>query len=107
MKGKQISFFEIEDKPKEKPRQYDATICGECLCDKCLYNVNIHPYPSEEEIEVLKQEESCFNCDDCFYYGMDQEELEDLVKFKCKRFKKLGHYVELEANRRRKAFKII
>gem|GEM_PF-766075 len=119
MEGKQISFFEPTDKPKKKPKEkpetYDATICNKCLCGKCIYNVNIYPYPTKEELEIIKSEESCFNCDDCFYYGMDNEKLsKNIVKFKCSRFKKSTHYIEierchieLEAERRRKAFKII
>ena len=115
MKGEQISFLEPIDKPKEKPQTYDATICNKCLCDKCIYSVNIYPYPTKEELEIIKSEESCFNCDDCFYYGMDNEKLsKDIVKFKCSRFKKANHYIEkerhyieLEAERRRKTFKII
>lgn len=115
MEGKQISFFESTDKPKEKPKRYDATICNKCLCDKCIYSVNIRPYPTKEELEIIRSQESCFNCEECFYYGMDDEKLsKDIVKFKCSRFKKANHYIEkekqyieLEAERRRKAFKII
>lgn len=114
MEGKQVSFFDSTDKPK-KNQEYDADICYKCLCNQCIYSVEIYPYPTKEELGILKSEESCFNCDDCFYYGMDNENLsKDLVKFKCDRFIKSNHYIELErrqtereAKRRRKTFKIV
>lgn len=119
MKYEQISFLEPIEKPIEKNIRksvtYDATICNKCLCDKCIYSVNIYSYPTKEELEIIKSEDSCWNCEECYYYGMDDEKLsEDIVKFKCNRFKKANHYIEkekhyieLQAERKRKAFKII
>lgn len=119
MEYEQISFLEtIEETIEKNTRKsvtYDAGICYKCLCNQCIYSVAIYPYPTKEELEILKSEESCWNCEECYYYGMDNEKLsKDIVKFECGRFKKSNHYIELEirkiereAERRRKTFKII
>lgn len=113
MKNEQISFIEpvevIEPIKKQKKicRKYDASICNKCLCNKCKYNVDITPFLSKEECRELRENDSCFNCDECYLYGMDNESLSENIKFICDIFKMSNHYVELEAKRRRKGFKIV
>ncbi len=102
LKSKQLSFLEANDHI-----EYDANICYRCLCGKCKYSVEIYPFIDEKECkEVI--DKSCFNCDECYYYGMDNENLSrNKIKFKCDRFEKSNYYSELEARRKRSNFKII
>ena len=46
LKSEQLSFLEPVE-PIEK--NYDATICSRCCCNKCRYSVEIYPYLSAEE----------------------------------------------------------
>lgn len=92
--------------------KYDANICNECLCKKCKYSVEIRPDLTEEECSELMEGDECFNCDKCYYYGMDDESLsEDKVMLsidkKCNKFEKSNYYKELEAKKRRNDFQII
>lgn len=106
MKNKQLSFLTDSIKTIIIKNKYDATICNKCICSKCKYNVEITPFLTREECKEV--EDSCFNCDECFYYGMDDENLStDKVKFECAKFEKSNYYEELEAEKRRKNFKII
>lgn len=115
MEWKQLSLFESIEEIEEGQEIYDATICDKCLCNKCIYSVEIYPPLTTEEKELVRAEESCWNCDDCYYYGMDNESLsKNTVKFKCSKFKKADYYTEKErrqadirAKRRREAFKLI
>lgn len=87
--------------------EYDATICDRCCCSKCKYN-------AETQISNVSLEESrgieapCFNCGECYYYGMDDENLSrHLIKFECDKFEMSNYYADIEAKRKRKGFKII
>jgi hypothetical protein len=107
----QLSFLEPikKDIKKtiEKHEIYDATICSRCCCNKCKYSVEIYLSLSEEECKEIK-EDSCFNCDECYYYGMDNKNLSrHVIKFKCDKFQMSNYYSELEVKARRKSFKII
>lgn len=108
MKNEQLSFLEpIKEQKQEKYIKYDATICNRCCCSRCKYSVEIYPLLSIEECKQIKND-SCFNCDECYYYGMDDESLSrHIVKFKCDNFQMSNYYVELEAKIKRKNFKII
>lgn len=118
LKTEQLSFLKHIEKPIEKPIRkheiYDATICGRCCCDKCKYSVEIYPSLSEEECKGIR-ENSCFNCDECYYYGMDNKDLsKNVVKFKCDKFEMSNYYVEIKvknadikAKIMRRNFKII
>mgnify|MGYP001559687348 FL=1 len=102
LKSEQLSFLKAKDHI-----EYDASICDRCLCNKCKYSVEIYPIPTAEECEEIK-DKCCFNCDECFWYGMDNESLSRYkVKFECDKFEKSNYYVELEARRKRKSFKVI
>lgn len=106
--NEQLSFLEpIEELKIEKHIKYDATICNRCCCNKCKYSVEIYPILSNKECEEIK-DDSCFNCDECFYYGMDNESLsKNIIKFQCTEFEMSNHYAELEVKRKRKSFRII
>lgn len=108
----QLSFFQKENKPieklKQKPQaQYDAMICYECKCSKCMKNCETHvSNTTMEEARTLK--EPCWNCDECYYYGMDDETLnKNTVKFECDEFKMSKYYIDLYAKKERKKFKIV
>lgn len=107
----QLSFLEPVEKPIKKHEnkfsiKYDATICSMCCCDKCKYSVEIDPFLSTEECKTIK--ERCFNCDECYYYGMDNENLSrNKVKFKCDKFEMSNYYSERAAKAKRRNFKII
>ena len=107
MKAEQISFLEPIEKSLEKEtHDYDATICKRCCCNKCRKSEEIYPTINEEEYKKIK--EPCFNCDECFYYGMDNKALsKDKVKFKCDKFEMSNHYAEIRARKERKKFKTI
>lgn len=107
MKSKQLSLLEpIKEEREEKIIKYDATICNRCCCSKCKYSVEIYPFLSREECKEIK--DSCFNCDECYYYGMDDESLSRyVVKFECTKFEMSNYYLELEVKRRRDSFKAI
>ncbi len=113
MKNEQLSFLEPTEKPIEKHEIiqkyeiFDATICDRCCCNKCKYSVEIYPFLSTKECKEIK-DDSCFNCDECYYYGMDDESLsKNIVKFECDKFEMSNYYSEVEAERKRKKFKII
>lgn len=111
MEGEQLSFLEpiiIQKHEKyEKQIDYDATICHRCCCNRCKYSVEIYPSLSSEECIEIK-DDSCFNCDECYYYGMDNEKLSrHKVKFQCDKFEMSNYFAELDVKRRRKNFKII
>lgn len=108
LQNEQLSFLKsIQTQKHEKYTEYDATICHRCCCNRCKYSVEIYPFLSNEECKEIK-DDSCFNCDECFYYGMDNENLSRyIVKFECDKFKISNYYAELEVKRRRKSFKII
>lgn len=107
MKREQLSFLEPIKKPIKKEKIYDATICYRCLCGKCNKNCETHVSHMDEE-ECLALKEPCWNCDECYYYGMDNESLsKDIVKFECKNFEMTRYYIELRAKRKRRSLKII
>ncbi|GAA0083152.1 hypothetical protein UT300006_37820 [Clostridium sp. CTA-6] len=106
LKNEQLSFLKPIEKNVGKQKIYDATICDRCCCNKCKYSVEIYPNLSDKECKTLKY--SCFNCDECYFYGMDNENLSrNKVKFQCDKFEMSNYYKELEAKRKRKSFKII
>lgn len=103
MKIEQLSFLQVV---KRKPK-YDATICYRCRCMKCKYNVEIFPILSREECKTIG-DKSCFNCDECYYFGMDDESLNmDKVRFHCDKFKMSSYWVDVKAKLRRMKFKVI
>lgn len=106
MKNEQLSFFEsIEE--LEKLEKYDATICIRCCCNKCKYSVEIYPFIDDKECKEVG-DNACFNCDECYYYGMDDGSLSmNIVKLECDKFEMSNHYKKLEVEKRRKSFKII
>ena len=112
MKNEQLSFLEPikeqkNSRTKEKYIKYDATICNRCCCNRCKYSVEITPFLSREECKQIG-DSSCFNCDECYYYGMDDESLNRYtVKFECDKFEMSNYYLELEVKKRRKSFKVI
>lgn len=106
VEGEQLSFLELTE--KQGHIEYDATICDKCLCNKCKYNAESSCFSENERKAAWRQYDLCFNCDECFYYGMDDESLsKNIVRFKCEQFKMLDCYVDLEAKERRKKFKVI
>jgi hypothetical protein len=105
----QLSFFENEGKPVDKlEMQWDATICDSvCKCSKCMKNCELHVSNTTIE-EARTLDEPCWNCDECYFYGMDDETLsKNIVKFECSEFKMSKYYIDLYANKQRKNFKII
>lgn len=106
----QISFFTEEKKEDESKKKlilpYNATICYSCLCNMCINNVE---YEREKITkEELQQQEPCWNCDECYFYGMDDPNLsQNIVKFECKNFKMLKYYEDLIARKERKKLKIV
>ncbi|EHN17054.1 hypothetical protein [Clostridium sporogenes] len=106
-KNEQLSFLTNTKETITTKNDYDLTICNKCLCDRCKYSVEIYPFLDSEECKEVNGK-SCFNCDECYYYGMDDKSLSrDKVKFKCNKFKMSNYYLELQAKIRRKSFKII
>ena len=87
MQSEQLSFFEpIEKEKHEKHITYSATICNRCCCNKCKYNVELNVALSDKECQEIG-DRSCFNCDECYYYGMDDENLsKNIIKFECNKF---------------------
>ncbi len=107
MKIEQISFLEPIEKAIKKHEIYDGAICNRCCCNKCKYSVEIYPFLSVEECKEVK-DGSCLNCDECYYYGMDNESLSrNIIKFNCNKFKISNYYSELEAKTKRRNFKIM
>ena len=104
----QVSFFEHEGKPVDKLQiQWDATICYRCLCSKCMKNCEINVSNTTIE-EARTLDEPCWNCDECYFYGMDDETLnKNIVRFECNEFKMSKYYIDLNARKERKKFKII
>lgn len=103
MKGQQLYFTKPNGEPL-KYKTYDVTICRECCCNKCKKNAESTHVSNEECVSI----NPCFNCDECYYYGMDNEELDRrMVKFKCDKFEISNHYAEVRARREREKFKII
>jgi hypothetical protein len=50
----------------------------------------------------------CWNCDDCWYYGMDNGLLRtDIVRFQCHKYKMARDYAERYAKGKRRNFKAI
>lgn len=108
MNNEQLSFLEPVEKQKCEPYiKYDATICSRCCCNRCKYSVEIYPALSTEECKEV-QDNSCFNCDECYYYGMDNKNLSRaVIKFQCDKFERTKYHEEREAKSRRRRFKII
>ncbi|AIY78877.1 hypothetical protein U728_761 [Clostridium botulinum 202F] len=106
---KQLSFFakdEVQEKPKITP-PYDATICDKCLCSKCMKNCETHVSNTTVE-EAKTLDEPCWNCDECYFYGMDASTLSQrIVRFKCDEFKMSKYYIDLYARKQRRKLKII
>ncbi|WP_154826509.1 hypothetical protein [Clostridium butyricum] len=107
--SQQISFF-IEEKKEDERKiipPYDATICGKCLCSKCMKNCELHvSHTTVEEARTL--EEPCWNCDECCFYGMDDPKLsQNIVRFECDDFKMSKYYVDLYARKQRKKLMIV
>lgn len=108
--SEQLSFLLPKDEDdKKEPKinpPYDPTICGRCLCNKCSNSCEGSIFLMTRE--EWKNQETCFNCDDCYFYGMDNPELsQHIVKFECKNFKLMNYYVELNAKENRKNIKIV
>ncbi|WP_243129481.1 hypothetical protein [Clostridium sp. HBUAS56017] len=67
-------------------------ICNKCLCNKCVNN-----YVESFFNNVL--DTACFNCDECYYYGMDDDTLSKNVKFECNNFRIANCYAESKRNK--------
>lgn len=106
--SEQLSLFEkekAEEKPKITPT-YDATICDRCLCNQCNKSCEASIFLMTKE--EWKQQETCWNCDECYFYGMDDPKLsQNVVKFECKKFKMMNYYVDLNARKQRIKLKIV
>ncbi|WP_297429804.1 hypothetical protein [Clostridium sp.] len=105
----QLSFFEHEcDRVDKLQIQWDNTICDSvCMCSKCIKNCELHVSNTTVE-EARTLDEPCWNCDECYFYGMDDETLsKNIVKFECTEFKMSKYYINLYAKKQRKKFKII
>lgn len=105
----QLNFFEkdeVQDKPKITP-PYDATICDRCLCSQCMKNCELHvSHTTVEEARIF--EEPCWNCDECYFYGMDDPKLsQNIVRFECNDFKMSKYYLELNARKQREKIRIV
>ncbi|BDR67000.1 hypothetical protein K144316041_23630 [Clostridium tetani] len=107
MKNEQLSFLTNTKEIITIKNSYGTTICYRCCCRKCKYSVEIYPFLTTEECKEIGKD-GCFNCDECYYYGMDDENLSrNKVKFQCDKFEMSNYYKELEVKKRRKSFKII
>ncbi|WP_326511365.1 hypothetical protein [Clostridium intestinale] len=111
MKGEQLSFLEQMEVEKLKNKdpfiEYNANICYMCCCHRCRLSVEIDPNLKQEECDKVG-DRSCWNCDECYYYGMDDNSLSmHVVKFNCDKFEMSDYYTEREAERRRRKFKMI
>lgn len=84
---------------------YGFSICNKCLCNRCVHNCECSPGKITKEEK--ENNETCWNCDDCYFYGGDIKLSQHVVKFECDNYKSLKYYIELDANRMRKNFKII
>lgn len=104
----QLSFFieEKEDDEQKITPPYGASICSRCLCDKCSNSCEANMWKMTED--EWKQQDTCFNCDECYFYGMDDPSLsQNVVKFECKNFKMIKYYVDLYARKQREKLKIV
>lgn len=114
MKPKQLSIFEDElenncDRSliKQIFNLYGANICFKCLCNTCVYSVEQTCNLTDEEMHMIGTK-PCWNCDECWYYGMDNGLLrKDIVRFQCSKYKMTKDYVERYAKGKRRNFKII
>ena len=70
-------------------------ICNICLCNSCINNVNTITAIEEE----IKECQPCFNCDDCYWYGMDNDKLTKNNKSECKSYRITSHNAKLKRNR--------
>lgn len=104
----QLSFLEHEVKQIDKLQiQLDATICNKCICRKCMKNCEINVSNTTIE-EARTLDEPCWNCDECYFYGMDDETLnKNIVRFECDEFKMSKYYIDLNARKQREKFKTI
>lgn len=108
LKTEQLSFLKPVKRPKEKHKEYDATICYYyCLCRMCKYSVELDICAYDEKEKKTIGDEACFNCDNCFYYGLNENLSKNIFKFHCDKFEMSKYYVELYAQDRRKKFKVI
>ena len=73
-------------------------ICNSCKCNKCTNNVDNEYY--------MEGDHSCFNCDECYYYGMDNDSLSNNHKFQCEKFKISKVDIERIAILKRKKLKL-
>lgn len=58
--------------------------------------------------EARTFEEPCWNCDECYFYGMDDPKLsQNIVRFECNDFKMSKYYLELNARKQREKIRIV
>ena len=60
-------------------------ICYRCLCNICINNVD-NLFPDKQNI-------SCFNCDDCYYYDLKDGKSKN-IKFECGNFTIAKYHAE-------------
>lgn len=69
-------------------------LCYQCLCDSCINNVDTITSTQEERISSSP----CFNCDECYWYGMDNNNLTKNQKSKCENYRITSYKAELKRN---------
>jgi len=73
--------------------------CGKCKCNSCTNSVDDEFY--------LEGDFSCFNCDECYLYGRDNNELVEKFKDECNNYKMRKVEIERQTKEKRLNFKII
>lgn len=74
-------------------------ICDSCKCNRCTNNVDNEHY--------MEGDFSCFNCDECYYYGMDDDSLSNNHKSECQKLKISKSDIERKALLNRVKFKSV
>lgn len=102
----QLSFLDDNQENDEikMTKPYGCSICSKCLCNTCVHNCECDYRKITEEERA--DDDTCWNCDECYFYGGDLELSQDKVKFECEKYKMMNYYVELSAKKQRKKLRI-
>ena len=112
MKKYKLNFEQLSlsiDIPKDDEikttKPYNWLICNKCLCNTCVHNCECDYTKITEEEK--SDDDTCWNCDECYFYGGDPELSQNIVKFECDKYKKMKYYIELDAKKQRKKLRIV
>lgn len=103
----QLSFLDDNQENDEikMTKPYGCSICSKCLCNTCVHNCECDYTKITEEEK--SDDDTCWNCDECYFYGGDTKLSQNIVKFECDKYKKMKYYIELDAKKQRKKLGIV